>query len=152
MEPESSLPCSQQPNTGPYPEPGESSTPSHITFNILIKFIQNMLLRLPKCVFHSGFQTKILYSFLISLKRSIFPVILFDLIILIFGDEYKSWSSSTCSLLHFPDASSLSDPNVALVIQGQRSRQCKKYEFRYEFQLLSVKKWRWWVFTVIKGR
>jgi hypothetical protein len=27
MEPESSLPCSQKPTTGPYPEPAESSSP-----------------------------------------------------------------------------------------------------------------------------
>jgi hypothetical protein len=27
MEPEGSLPCSQKPTTGPYPEPAESSSP-----------------------------------------------------------------------------------------------------------------------------
>jgi hypothetical protein len=33
---------------------------------------------------------------------------------IIFGDEYRSLSSSLCSLLHSPAASSLLDPNILL--------------------------------------
>jgi hypothetical protein len=37
MEPEGSLPCSQEPSTGPYPEPDQSS-PYHAThFNIILQ-------------------------------------------------------------------------------------------------------------------
>jgi hypothetical protein len=40
MEPEGSLPCSQQPASGPYPEPDESRTHLHaackINFNITL--------------------------------------------------------------------------------------------------------------------
>jgi hypothetical protein len=32
MEPEGSLPCSQKPATGPYPEPAESSSPHRSLF------------------------------------------------------------------------------------------------------------------------
>jgi hypothetical protein len=32
MEPEDSLPCSQEPSTGPYPEPDQSSTYGLILF------------------------------------------------------------------------------------------------------------------------
>jgi hypothetical protein len=32
MEPEGSLPCSQKPATGPYPDPDESSLQLHILF------------------------------------------------------------------------------------------------------------------------
>jgi hypothetical protein len=42
--PEDSLPCSQEPITGPYPEPDESSP------------------HLPSVLFPSGFPTKILYA------------------------------------------------------------------------------------------
>jgi hypothetical protein len=32
MEPEGPLPCSQQPDTGPYPEPDDSNPYHHILF------------------------------------------------------------------------------------------------------------------------
>jgi hypothetical protein len=33
---------------------------------------------------------------------------------IIFDDEYRSWSSSLCSLLHFPVTSSFLGPNILL--------------------------------------
>jgi hypothetical protein len=59
MEPEGSLPSSQQPSTGPYPEPHQSS-PYHpvlaeIHFNIILR-----RLRFPSGLFRSTFPTKII--------------------------------------------------------------------------------------------
>jgi hypothetical protein len=58
MKPESSWPCTQDPATGPYPEPANYSPHTHILF-AYDRF--NNILRLGH-LFPSGFPTKILYA------------------------------------------------------------------------------------------
>jgi hypothetical protein len=57
MEPEASLPCSQEPSTGPYPKPDRSS-PYHLFLSkIHFNISSHLRLGLPSGFFPSGFLT-----------------------------------------------------------------------------------------------
>jgi hypothetical protein len=87
MEPVGSLPCSQEPSTGPYPRPDQSN-PYHPIHFILSTYLR---LGLPSGLF----PTNILYAFFFSPNHVTFPahLILLNLIILsILGEEYKLWT------------------------------------------------------------
>jgi hypothetical protein len=64
MEQGGSLPRSQEPSSGPYPEPDRSS-PSHpiqCLLSYVLIFSTLLLLGLPSGLFPSGFPTNILYA------------------------------------------------------------------------------------------
>jgi fumarate reductase subunit D len=81
MEPEGSLPYSQEPSTGPCPEQNQSM-PSHpISLKLILILPTHRPLGLPNGLFPSDFLSDILYTFLFSTIRATFPVhlILLDL-------------------------------------------------------------------------
>jgi len=95
--------------------------PVHTLPSYFLRFILLQSFRLHlgflSCLLPSGFPTKIFYAFFISPVHAICTahLILLDLITLvIFGEAYKVWSSSICSLLQPPETSSLLGPNILL--------------------------------------
>jgi hypothetical protein len=67
MEPKSSLPCSQEPATDPYPGPDEKMHtfyPNHFRFILILS--PHLHLGLPSRAFLSGFPTKFCYAFLVA--------------------------------------------------------------------------------------
>ena len=104
MEPEGSLPHSQEPATCPCPEPDQSTSLPHPTsWRYILILSSHLRLALPSALFPSGFRIKTLYELFLSPIRNTCPnhLILLDLITLImFDEDYRSICSLFCSLLH----------------------------------------------------
>jgi hypothetical protein len=105
MQPEGSFPHSQVPTTCPYPEPSGSSPHAHIKLPEVLSLIlsSHLHLGLPSGLHPSGYLTKTLYVSLLSVIYATCPAHLtfLDLITrTIFGEQYRSLSSSICSYRH----------------------------------------------------
>jgi hypothetical protein len=76
MELEGSLPYSQVPSTGAYPDPDQSSLyhPHSISLRSILILFTRLHLGLPSGLLSSGFPAKILYSFLFSFVLYSLPI------------------------------------------------------------------------------
>jgi hypothetical protein len=117
MEPEGSLPRFQVPATCPYPEPDQSSPlpPSYflqIHLNIILLSVPvsskwSLSLRFPH-------QKPVWTSSLIRATYRAHLILLYLITRIMFGEEYRSLSSSICSFLYFPATSSLLGSHIFL--------------------------------------
>jgi hypothetical protein len=73
MEPKGSLPCSQQPATGPYPEPDAFSPHVPTLFSLWSTLSSRLRLGFPSGLLPGDFPTKISYALLISPVRATCP-------------------------------------------------------------------------------
>ena len=98
-------------------QPNPVHIPTSYLLEIHPKIIHPSTPRSPQWSLNSGFPTKTLYAPLSSPIRATCPshLILLDFMTrTILGEEYRSFSSSLCNLLHSPVTSSLLGPNILL--------------------------------------
>ena len=97
--------------------PIQSIYPHPTSWRSILILSTHLRLGLPSHLFPSVFPSNTLYTPLSSPTRATCPahLILLDFITrTILGEEYKSFSSSLCILLHSPVTSSLLGPNILL--------------------------------------
>ena len=95
----------------------QSMPPHPTSWRSILILSSHQRLGLPSGLFPSGFPIKILYTPLFSTIRATCPahLILFDLITrTVFGEQYRSLSSSLCSFLHSPFYLPPLSPNILL--------------------------------------
>ena len=108
METEGSLPHSQDPATCPYHGLVQSSAPHPTSWRYILILSSHLCLGLQSGLFPSVHSTKP------CLHLSSPHLIIHDFSTRITFGEYRSLSSSLCSLLHSPVTSSLLGPNILL--------------------------------------
>jgi hypothetical protein len=127
MEDGGSLPHSQEPASCPHFEPAQSS-PCPTSHFVKVRF--NIIPSTPGSPkwspsLRSPHQNPVCISLFHIRATCPANLILLDLITLImFGDDYRSLSSSLCSLLHFPVAWSLLGPNILLSALFSNTLSC----------------------------